>query len=116
MSGVKVLVWSVAPKLKESLQRKLSAASPRLAETVEWCTGSPDAFNPADLASATVVVADPPLFAPYVDDAASMQWLQSTFAGVDNMFVETTRRDYLLTRSSGMDGATCSARPACCAV
>ena len=56
------------------------------------------------ITQAEVVVADPALVAPHLDRAAKLKWLQSTYAGVDSLFQDSSRRDYQLTRIKGVFG------------
>ncbi|UCH63048.1 MAG: D-2-hydroxyacid dehydrogenase [Fidelibacterota bacterium] len=53
---------------------------------------------------AEVVVADPALVAPHLHRAANLKWLQSTYAGVNSLFQDSSRRDYQLTRIKGVFG------------
>lgn len=53
---------------------------------------------------ATIVLADPPLAAKSLDDFSRMEWLQSTFAGVDKLMAEGLRQDYMLTNVKGVFG------------
>jgi phosphoglycerate dehydrogenase-like enzyme len=53
---------------------------------------------------ATIVIAEPPLAAKCLDDFPKMEWLQSTFAGVDKLMVHGLRQDYLLTNVKGVFG------------
>ena len=40
-----------------------------------------------------------------IDDAAKLQWMQSTWAGVNVLFSDTSKRDYVCTRIAGIFGA-----------
>jgi phosphoglycerate dehydrogenase-like enzyme len=53
---------------------------------------------------AEIILADPPLIAHFLDQAANLKWLQSTWAGVDAIFRKSSRRDYKLTRIRGLFG------------
>ncbi len=57
-----------------------------------------------DRSEATVVLADPPLVVSSLDDFPKLEWLQSTFAGVDKLMTEGLRQDYLLTNVKGVFG------------
>ncbi len=46
---------------------------------------------------ANIVLADPPLAALQLHELSNLQWLQSTFAGVNALLAEGCRQDYLLT-------------------
>jgi phosphoglycerate dehydrogenase-like enzyme len=56
------------------------------------------------LASCEVVLADPPLARPLLDQMAVLRWLQSTYAGVEMLTAPGLRRDYLLTNARGVFG------------
>ena len=47
--------------------------------------------------------------AKMVDDAKSLRWMQSTWAGVNAIFVESQKRDYALTRLGGCFGTQMAA-------
>lgn len=53
---------------------------------------------------ATIVLADPPLVAEHLDEFPQLQWLQSTFAGIDALIRPQLRRDYQLTNVKGPFG------------
>jgi phosphoglycerate dehydrogenase-like enzyme len=55
-------------------------------------------------AEATILLADPPLAAKQLDDFPKLQWLQSTFAGVDALMADGLRQDYQLTNVKGIFG------------
>ena len=61
----------------------------------------------AALADAEVALAAPSALAPLLDGGAapSLRWVQYTWAGVDAVFRDTARRDYLATRIAGVFGA-----------
>jgi len=54
--------------------------------------------------AAQVLLCDPGMVASMVDDAQSLRWMQSTWAGVNAIFVESQKRDYALTRLGGCFG------------
>ena len=56
------------------------------------------------MADATIVIADPPLAVEYLDQFERLEWLQSTFAGVDRLMDPELRTDYLLTNVKGIFG------------
>ena len=58
----------------------------------------------SDKNNATILLADPPLVAASIDDFPQLEWLQSTFAGVDPLMADGVRRDYLLTNIKGIFG------------
>lgn len=66
------------------------------------------AASPAEaepwLATAEVVLADPPLARPLLDRMTALRWLQSTYAGVELLTAPGLRRDYLLTNARGVFG------------
>jgi phosphoglycerate dehydrogenase-like enzyme len=55
-------------------------------------------------AGCTVVLADPGLLRPILDDLHGLQWVQSTWAGVDALLQPGLRRDYVLTNVRGVFG------------
>ncbi|WP_413113820.1 D-2-hydroxyacid dehydrogenase [Thaumasiovibrio sp. DFM-14] len=57
-----------------------------------------------DPKQATIILADPPAVAEQLDSFPRLQWLQSTFAGIDALTTLTQRTDYLLTNIRGVFG------------
>ncbi|WP_087026713.1 D-2-hydroxyacid dehydrogenase [Thaumasiovibrio subtropicus] len=57
-----------------------------------------------DHQQANIVLADPPLVAGQLDNLPRLQWLQSTFAGIDALTTTTLRQDYTLTNVRGIFG------------
>ncbi|KLV06648.1 2-ketoacid reductase [Photobacterium aquae] len=53
---------------------------------------------------ATILLADPPAVANRLEDFPRLQWLQSTYAGIDTLTAPGLRRDYLLTNVRGCFG------------
>jgi len=92
-----ILLVTLTPGVEEELRR-------RDLPDVELIRTRDEGATAAAMGTAEVVLADPGLVAPYIDEAPNLKWLQSTFAGVDVLFRETTRRDYLLTRIKGLFG------------
>lgn len=59
----------------------------------------------ADVSEAEVLLADPPKVVSILDTGfPRLQWLQATFAGVNMIMDKTVRRDYSMTRLSGVFG------------
>lgn len=54
---------------------------------------------------ATLLIADPPLIATSLNDYPHLQWLQSTYAGVDALIKPDLRQDYQLTNIRGIFGS-----------
>nr|WP_319535717.1 D-2-hydroxyacid dehydrogenase [uncultured Vibrio sp.] len=57
--------------------------------------------NPND---AQIVLADPPLLSQRLDEFSQLDWVQSTFAGVNTLMQPNLRRDYTLTNVRGIFG------------
>ncbi|WP_199481064.1 D-2-hydroxyacid dehydrogenase [Vibrio owensii] len=53
---------------------------------------------------AQIVLADPPLLSQRLDEFSQLEWVQSTFAGVNALMVPNLRRDYALTNVRGIFG------------
>jgi phosphoglycerate dehydrogenase-like enzyme len=53
---------------------------------------------------ASILLADPPLAAKQLDDFPNLEWLQSTFAGVDALISNNLRQNYQLTNVKGIFG------------
>ncbi len=53
---------------------------------------------------ATVLIADPPLIATSLNNYPHLQWLQSTYAGIDALIQPNLRQDYQLTNIRGIFG------------
>lgn len=58
----------------------------------------------ASIASCNIILGDPPLASEVLASAVRLEWLQSSWAGVDQLCRPNMRRDYLLTNSKGMFG------------
>lgn len=58
----------------------------------------------AALAQADVLVGEPALCGPLVDSMPKLAWLQSTFAGCNQLLTASARRDYVATRLAGVFG------------
>ncbi|MDP2515680.1 D-2-hydroxyacid dehydrogenase [Photobacterium damselae subsp. piscicida] len=57
-----------------------------------------------DPKKATIILANPPEIAAYLDDYPQLKWLQSTFAGIDALTKPQLRQDYHLTNVRGCFG------------
>lgn len=57
-----------------------------------------------DPQQATVLLADPPLIAPHLAKYPHLQWLQSTYAGIDTLISPEIRQNYQLTNIRGIFG------------
>lgn len=57
--------------------------------------------NPND---AQIVLADPPLLSQRLDEFSQLDWVQSTFAGVNTLMSPELRQDYTLTNVRGIFG------------
>ncbi|MGR5447971.1 D-2-hydroxyacid dehydrogenase [Vibrio jasicida] len=53
---------------------------------------------------AQIVLADPPLLSQRLDEFSQLEWVQSTFAGVNALMVPNLRRGYALTNVRGIFG------------
>lgn len=53
---------------------------------------------------AQIVLADPPLLSQRLDEFSQLEWVQSTFAGVNALMMPNLRRDYTLTNVRGIFG------------
>ncbi|MCQ1060426.1 D-2-hydroxyacid dehydrogenase [Photobacterium sp. DNB23_23_1] len=53
---------------------------------------------------ATILLADPPKVAPQLKQFPALEWIQSTFAGIDALTQPNLRQDYLLTNIRGCFG------------
>lgn len=60
--------------------------------------------SPTAIREADIWLAEPALAAPLLPLAAKLQWLQSTFAGVDKLLTPKSRQDYQLTNIKGIFG------------
>ncbi|WP_325891077.1 D-2-hydroxyacid dehydrogenase [Grimontia sp. NTOU-MAR1] len=63
----------------------------------------PDLQITEDISKANIILADPPKFAPKLEKAENLQWLQSTFAGCDALLTKP-KSDYQLTNVRGVFG------------
>lgn len=66
---------------------------------LEWTT----APSAADLAKCEVLVGEPAVIAPMLEGCSSLRWVQSTFAGC-NQLLDQPRRDFVTTRLAGSFG------------
>ena len=69
-----------------------------------WLTWLSDPFDRATLGSAEVLVGEPALVAPLVNECPKLAWVQSTFAGCNQLLTGSHRRDYVATRLAGCFG------------
>lgn len=53
---------------------------------------------------ANIVIAAPPLAAKHLNEFTSLEWLQSTYAGIEALMEPSLRQDYLLTNIKGIFG------------
>ncbi|WP_144211250.1 D-2-hydroxyacid dehydrogenase [Shewanella donghaensis] len=60
--------------------------------------------DPSSISSANIWFAEPNLAAPLLNLGNNLQWMQSTFAGVDRITGSRQRRDYTLTNIKGIFG------------
>ena len=60
------------------------------------------------LSTFEIVFGEPSLIAPLLPDLISLQWVQSTWAGVEPLLAPALRRDYVLTNARGVFGAMMS--------
>ncbi|WP_153916314.1 NAD(P)-dependent oxidoreductase, partial [Shewanella sp. TC10] len=60
--------------------------------------------DPSSICEANIWFAEPQLAAPLLNLGNELQWLQSTFAGVDKITGSRQRRDYSLTNIKGIFG------------
>lgn len=60
--------------------------------------------NPANISQADIWLAEPKLAAPLLPHAKQLQWLQSSFAGIDALMGPRARKDYQLTNIKGIFG------------
>ncbi|MEE9465055.1 MAG: D-2-hydroxyacid dehydrogenase [Candidatus Neomarinimicrobiota bacterium] len=56
------------------------------------------------ITDAEFILGDPIVVAPHLDRAENLRWFQATYAGVDAIFQHSQRRNYLLTRVTGVFG------------
>ncbi len=64
----------------------------------------PDLELVSTLSEANIVLAAPPKLAPELDMADQLQWVQSTYAGIDALLGHSLRKDYKLTNVKGIFG------------
>lgn len=60
--------------------------------------------KPEHIQAANIWLAEPKLAAPLLPHAKNLQWLQSSFAGIDALITPRSRKDYLLTNIKGIFG------------
>lgn len=65
---------------------------------------SPALQETDDLSQANLLLADPPLAAKVINQHPQIDWVQSTFAGVDALLAPALRQDYLLSGVKGIFG------------
>lgn len=64
----------------------------------------PDLTITTNRDEATLLLAAPPMAAPYLNDFPRLTWLQSAYAGVDALMAPGLRQDYELTNVKGIFG------------
>lgn len=126
MPPLRVLVVSEIAGLREAaaaaVRRRLGASAAARIDWVERSAaslrgpqvgeGGDPSSSRAELLSARVMLADPGAVAELIDDAVALEWMQSTWAGVNALFDRSTKRDYTCTRVAGCFGplmAECAA-------
>ena len=57
-----------------------------------------------DLRKADIILTDPPLISELLDQFKSVEWIHSTFAGIDALIHSNLRQDYTLTNVKGIFG------------
>ena len=105
---VRVLVCTEIVGLQEAAA---AAVRRRLGATVavDWLERPPASLKPGgtarkELLEAEVLLADPGAVVGVIDDAEKLRWMQSTWAGVNVLFSDTTKRDFVCTRIAGFFG------------
>ena len=56
------------------------------------------------IADCNIILGDPPLIGNLLPSAEQLEWVQSSWAGVDNLCQKGLRRDYTLTNAKGIFG------------
>ena len=101
----KVCVLSQVAGLREALLSRGIGA-----ESFNWLSAGTAAAGLTDISSTEgkaaleqceVLVGEPALCGPIVDGLPKLVWLQSTFAGCNQLLTASTRRDYVATRLAG---------------
>ncbi|WP_234494971.1 D-2-hydroxyacid dehydrogenase [Vibrio maritimus] len=64
----------------------------------------PDLEITTEIDGATILLAAPPKLALQLGDAKELEWVQSTYAGIDALLGESLRKDYKLTNVKGIFG------------
>ncbi|HAS6377378.1 TPA: D-2-hydroxyacid dehydrogenase [Vibrio vulnificus] len=64
----------------------------------------PDLALTEDIEQANIILAAPPHIAPRLSECHQLEWLQSTYAGVNALMQPELRRDYKLTNVRGIFG------------
>ncbi|KAF0699322.1 Aste57867_10112 [Aphanomyces stellatus] len=108
---LQVLIVSKIPQLTEKVQAALATAAPvGLEEGVKLVPVDPTSLtHPLDeatlalLANARVILGDPRTVVRLLPHAPKLEWMQSTFAGVEAILLQP-RRDFVLTRAGGIMG------------
>lgn len=68
-------------------------------------SGATDSTEALDLCSrCNIIFGDPDLIKPLLNDAVKLNWVQSSWAGVEPLLGTTSRKDYLLTGVKGIFG------------
>lgn len=64
---------------------------------LEIILGTDDEIIQQHISQASIILADPPLAAKWINQAKNLKWFQSTFAGIDSLITPDLPQDYLLT-------------------
>ncbi|KAJ1460215.1 hypothetical protein M885DRAFT_612851 [Pelagophyceae sp. CCMP2097] len=89
----------LVPAVKRSLARLQVDVEIEAHSAADYTTAQKETWR-----NARVVLGDPGLVAPLVDGADSLEFLQSTWAGVDSLVEKSTKRDYVCGKVSGCFG------------
>jgi hypothetical protein len=116
MAAARQLRVLVCTEIGGLQQAAAAACKARLGSsvTIDWIERSPDSLAAGgdarqDLLDAEVLLADPGAVVSVIDDAPKLQWMQSTWAGVNVLFSDTSKRDYVCTRVAGIFGVPSAA-------
>ena len=90
--------------LREAIVASPSSALAKL--SIDWLTDPSDLHTEeasAVLSRCEVLLGEPAVCGPLVDRCTNLVWLQSTFAGCNQLLTASSRRDYTATRLAGCE-------------
>jgi phosphoglycerate dehydrogenase-like enzyme len=104
-----LIVTEIGSELEDEMHALIAKSSTLAQSTIEFIRHPADDLHPGGkahdvLTSAEVLLCSPGPVLPLLPHANALRWMQATWAGVNAIFDNTTKRDYVCTRLAGVFG------------